>query len=119
MERLTPKNYKGINLMGSWIPPTIKNAMWNKLGKLEDLEEQIGCPLEVLFRALKDGIYHNENYGKTSTKEYESYLSFSKSSIPNDYCIEIHYYFDGIYGTSYYSLKDYKKTWWLKADRSE
>ena len=28
-----------------------------KLGKLEDIEEELGIPLEVLFKALKDGIY--------------------------------------------------------------
>ena len=29
----------------------------DKLGKLEDLEEQLGCPLEVVFKALEYGIY--------------------------------------------------------------
>lgn len=28
-----------------------------KLGKLEDIEQELGIPLEVLFKALKDGIY--------------------------------------------------------------
>ena len=28
-----------------------------KLGKLEDIEEELGIPLEVLFKALKEGIY--------------------------------------------------------------
>lgn len=27
-----------------------------KLGKLEDIEQELGIPLEVLFKALKDGI---------------------------------------------------------------
>jgi hypothetical protein len=27
-----------------------------KLGKLEDLEEELGCPLEVVFKAIEEGI---------------------------------------------------------------
>lgn len=28
-----------------------------KLGKLEDIEQELGIPLEVLFKALKNGVY--------------------------------------------------------------
>ena len=31
--------------------------IFNKLGKLEDIEQELGIPLEVLFKALKDGVY--------------------------------------------------------------
>lgn len=30
---------------------------YQKLGKLEDIEEELGIPLEVLFKALKEGIW--------------------------------------------------------------
>ena len=33
----------------------ISNDMiFNKLGKLEDIEEEFGCPLDAIFKALKD-----------------------------------------------------------------
>ena len=35
-------------------PETISNDMiFNKLGKLEDIEEEFGCPLDIIFKALK------------------------------------------------------------------
>ena len=30
------------------------NMIFNKLGKLEDIEEEFGCPLDAIFKALKD-----------------------------------------------------------------
>lgn len=38
--------------------PRKVSDVYDKLGKLEDLEEELGCPLEVLIRALIEGIYH-------------------------------------------------------------
>ena len=36
-------------------PEKISNDMiFNKLGKLEDIEEEFGCPLDAIFKALKD-----------------------------------------------------------------
>ena len=36
-------------------PETISNDMiFNKLGKLEDIEEEFGCPLDIISKALKD-----------------------------------------------------------------
>ena len=37
--------------------------LYNKLGKLEDIEDEIDFPLDIAFRALKEGIYREE-YGK-------------------------------------------------------
>lgn len=80
----------------------------NKLGKLEDLEEELGCPLEVIGKALKSGVYHILGSGKM-------YL---------ERCLKLNYY-SGIEEWSLikkglsFNLKDYKKTWWLKGDKSE
>lgn len=85
----------------------------HKLYKLEDIEEEIGCSLEVVFKALKEGIYC----------EYSKSL-FNKCKLQK---LKVYLVYD--YG--YYSLKpthkadflldlyEYKKTWWLKEDRSE
>lgn len=77
----------------------------DKLGKLEDIEENIGISLEILFKAMENGIYY---VSRTSQKE----ILFAKSVITNfekykgNYCLyignEIAIYF-----------KDYGKTWAL------
>ena len=85
----------------------------NKLGKLEDLEEELGCPLEIAFKALKDGIYTKES---ELDKELELYdvrgIELKGLGVISKICS---------YGecdfTCYY--KDYKKTWWLKENREE
>lgn len=80
----------------------------DKLGKLEDLEEQLGCPLEVVFEALKQGyiyVYDNhynfDNYTKTKSKITFNnnifYIGFARLTR---------------------RLKDYQKTWWLKGEKS-
>lgn len=70
-----------------------------KLGKLEDLEEELVCPLEVVFKALQNGIYTNVYSGLCYVGLYENYFQVS-----DDYVVY---------------LKDYKHTWWLKEDKSE
>ena len=74
-----------------------------KLGRLEDLEDEIGCPLEVICKALKQEVI---------------YTKFSKES--KHFMIENRFGKYLIYDKEWLiELKDYKKTWWLKADRSE
>ena len=52
MERLNKK----INDYGGYATFNAKDTI-GKLGKLEDIEEELGIPLEVLFKALKEEIY--------------------------------------------------------------
>lgn len=35
----------------------LRNEAIDKLGKLEDIEEDILCPIETVFKALSDGVY--------------------------------------------------------------
>lgn len=102
-----------------------------KLGRLEDLEEELGCPLEVVFEALKNGIiineegyinsaYENEKFDKEEDSYYNS-LNLYKSD--NGYFFEDTNspYGDlncGIIGCNV-ALKDYQKTWWLKGEKYE
>lgn len=79
------------------------NACVEKLGKLEDLEEEIGIDLITLFRTLKQMfVFHKENV------EIELLGLHIKSS-------ELYLY--GFVGDTtqavYLSLKDYGKTWAL------
>lgn len=84
-----------------------------KLGKLEDLEGQLGCPLELVFRALKNGIYTKES---ELDKELELFdvrgIGLRGLGVISKICS---------YGECDFTCeyKDYKKTWWLKEDKSE
>ena len=81
-----------------------------ELFKYRELEKQLGCPLEVLFKAFKNGnIWVNKNEQIVNICDF--YLD----------CNGCGYWFLSI-GKGYYDivgLKDYKKTWWLKKDKSE
>ena len=85
--------------------------MWfnanNSLAKYRKLEEQLGCPLEVVFKAISNGIYVkdlpredlNKYFGlRLSNIETEWYLS------NNVLCVNI---------------KGYKTVFWLKEDKNE
>ena len=104
MSRLT---YKDTKVSGGYnAVDTDEYACVVKLGKLEDLEEQLGCPLEVVVKALEYGIYAKDlpreelskQFVRLSNVETEWYL------INNIMCV---------------NLKDYKISFWLKKDKSE
>lgn len=69
-----------------------------KLGRLEDIEEELGITLEVLFKALKDGIYHirYDSIFVDLTVTLKGNIVFQDSD------------------NNLISLKDYGKTWWLE-----
>ena len=90
----------------------------DEVKEYRQLKEQIGCPIEVLFRALKEGVYTEINiYGKdvgNGLKYFEAiYISTDGIELLHNSM------FKGIESIGSRQLKDYKKTWWLKADRSE
>lgn len=83
--------------------------LYNILG----LQEKVGCPLEVIFKALKDGFY--DEYGALY-KADEFYLDYNwLLSNPSDKYLTFNVedtYFE-------FKLIDYKNTWWLREDKSE
>jgi hypothetical protein len=87
-----------------------------KLGELEDLEEQLGCPLDVAVKALLNGIYESytdfsDNTTKTRHRDVRGVGEYGLIVI-NILC---HY----AECDETFEYKDYKKTWWLKEDKSE
>lgn len=88
------------------LPTKDKQEFINKLGKLEDLEEQIGCPLEVVFKAIYSGIYYIYPNGNIVLER-----SFKLNHYSSGWCL--------IKPKLNFKLEDYKKTWWLKRDKSE
>ena len=100
MSRLTEKNKFDTHYSISISKNLLQNA-YDKLGKLEDLEEQLGCPLEVFVKL------------HTATNVYDKY--------GNQYKIE-EVQGDVVMVDSdfvYFSLKYYKTLFWLKEDKSE
>ena len=78
--------------------------VYNKLGRLEDLEEELGIDLITLFKALKEGIYYLEEENIFFSNDVNLWCGTSKN-----------YYISG--AGIYKKVKDYGKTWSL--DRSE
>ena len=76
--------------------------------RYKQLEEQLGCPLEVRERALTNGIYIKNIYG--DMVNFKVMLVYKNK--------ELGYYFR-IINDGAVLLKDYKKTWFLKEDKSE
>lgn len=84
------------------------NALLKELNaKYKDLEEKIGCSFDVVVKAINKGIFAEDlPSGKIvrwhglrlSRVETEWYLSNEKICV---------------------GLKDYRKIWWLREDRSE
>lgn len=80
MSRLTEKNKFDIHYSIS-ISKNLLQSAYDKLGKLEDLEEEIGCPLEVVFKALE--IIKEKPQAELSLiqlgkiKTYEEYLNYT------------------------------------------
>ena len=117
MSRLTKKDYKEwVYVVGTTINQKASehlNYINHKLGELEDLEDELGCPLEVVFK-LKDveSIFVKGYGNEFDTWETDDfYLVWERTPY-----IEI---FKNGEPLRSYLLKDYKKTWWVKEDLSE
>ena len=72
----------------------------------QTVEEQLGCPLEVREKAFDKGFY-DESGNHYTCEHYVPYLK------------EMHTRGIMSYTEKHFKLRDYKKTWWLKADMSE
>lgn len=104
-----------------------KQDCYNKLGNYEDSEDNLGCPIDVLVRALKDGIWTYDDYdfegdpignlvNRTVRLEFDKDRGWELVYIYRCYCtIDIPMRLD----MEVYRLKDYGITWWLKEDQSE
>lgn len=87
------------------------NEAIEKLGKLEDIEQELGCPIEIVFEALKGKKiiykYDNNNRRYYGTLIWSSYgqefaLSIATTKTMPDICVK---------------TSDYQKTWWLKGEK--
>lgn len=99
MERLT---YNEVLAKQYYPNENIDNEeIFNKLGKLEDLQDELGIPLEVLFKALKEGFWFKDSGRVFFAKQAGVFNGVSGT-----------YWFSGI--DTMVKVKDYGKTWWLE-----
>lgn len=100
MNRLTIKELK---------LTTDMNKALDKLSQLEDLEESLGCPLEVLLKLRNQKYFFLKN-----GKKYEILnICFEVNVKPY---IEYNFRSDYIKAEL---VENYKKTWWLKESKEE
>ena len=102
----------------------------HKLYKLEDLEDELGCPLEVVLKAILQNhiyiqMYDRDEKGKiyepkklVMYKQEDVCLSRTKNHNPDVWCLSFWGGWNDLWVACAY-LKDYKKTWWLTRERSE
>ena len=106
MERLTKKNNGNTPYNQTEYPYLAGagiNDITNKLGKLEDIEEELRIPLEVLFKALK--------YGRWDWQKVEKHYIF-------DNHITLHY--NGVcWIIGHHKTDMYGKTWALTKEELE
>ena len=106
----------------------LEDAM-NRLGEIEDLEEELGCPFEVVFKAMTMGIIvknHEDLIEIGYSDRKDKYVYFSTEEIyfknwqthgieKTTNCFQITYGDDGEWCVY---LKDYQKNWWLKGEKN-
>lgn len=113
MNRLTNKkvlaNFKAIKNISPDYVASSEELIYAKLCELEDLEEQIGCPLEVVFKALTNGVYVKDFPNESNTLKM---FGLNLTNIENEWYMITKFYAN-------VKVKDYKKTWWLRKDKSE
>ena len=87
-----------------------KGMLYNKLS------EELGCPLEVVFRALEDGIiYETEKENK-----YVLIPNLIFAELLNEDVADYHfinYDLPNLENNLIVKLSDYQKTWWLKGEK--
>ena len=85
-----------------------------KIGQLEDLEEELGCPLEVLGKA--------SNQKQIYVKKFNMYVEIRNIAIYEQATRPyIEYLYRDVNKVKVREvwIDEYKKTWWLKEDKSE
>ena len=97
MSRLTKKLDEGFYVSNAHCTDELKY----KLGKLEDLEDELGCPLDVVSSKKAMVVKDSEIYEVDIMA-----VSFTNGKI----------YFGSEWSFITKKIKDYKTTWWLCSD---
>ena len=138
MERLTkhqPDNFYDYG--DNQVNDELINEWYYKLQRLEDIEEELGCPLDVFIKLISIGdlwcederMHFNRNdYGiLVGSPKWEDrfkcetepiYFNFDEDLKESEFWAWYHYCSNGS-DHVILKLKDYGTTWWLKKDKSE
>ncbi len=105
------------------------------------LSEELGCPLEVVFKAIDKGIKTTEHYDIGSGQTFKEYIKVEEphltfTSIEQDWLKDMDFFKDYANKWCFYfkdflyledkandeyeclvKLSDYQKTWWLKGEK--
>ena len=115
MERLTLEELNNFVIAGSRaVGKTIISKALTELKEYKKLEQELGCPLEILIKAQTEGFF-----GQVDDKivHYDTTYNFVvidfrlnklQCAIKRDFTDVITFF-----------TFDYKKTWWLREDKSE
>lgn len=121
MNRLTKRDYKNwVHIPGYYKKKTthLLTKIVHKLGALEDLQEELGCPLDIFVNIMLGKITEIVvNYGDAGGYEplYEELTTAYVSGIIESYehvgclCLETN--------LCDVPIKDYGKNWWLKGEK--
>lgn len=102
-------DFKRYNELEDYVDSDLTLAI-DKLGKLEDLEEQIGCPLDVRCKVVCDSIIYDENGIEYKVVYIHKEYFDCEEPFDNDI---------GYTKLCAFEWKGYKKTWWLKENKEE
>lgn len=112
------ENIEGVYFKGGVL--AIDGEAIQKLGKLEDLEEELGCPLDIFINIMLGKITEIVvNYSDAAGYDslYEEFTIAYVSGIIESYehpgclCLETN--------LCDMSISDYGKNWWLKGEKNE
>ena len=97
--------------------------MVNKEKIYDELTNELGCPLDVVFKVLKEGfvVKDDDEFILGNKNEYTHFkgLSFVYHKIYNEFGFGYGNDDESNQPLWFEPTKYYKKTWWLKEDLSE
>lgn len=109
MNRLTNSTNSIIKAIATTIDVHKKQLIYLKLKSLEDIEEELGIELSVLFSALKNGVYYFDSKGQL-INDFVILISNSIDIWTQD---KLSCSFETFYDRQILSFEDYGKTWSL------
>ena len=92
------------------------NEVCNKLGQLEDIEDELGIDLITLFKALKNGIYRFNENKEVIFERIEHYVPYMKEQLHTRGRLSIIHGVISEEKEKHFAIKDYGKTWALTKD---
>ena len=94
----------------------------NILQKYYELEKELGCPIEVYIKLTSNKVVWWMNKDGSMRRNLDTDIDYIIINEGEKNIVVLDYEYDDIDGNSAYNIfyfKDYKKTWWLKEDKSE